>query len=28
MMLQYIYEKLGAENSMEAVRIAFTKGLL
>jgi len=27
MMLQYIYEKLGAENSMDAVRIAFTKGL-
>ena len=28
MMLQYIYEKLGAENSMDAVRIAFAKGLL
>jgi len=28
MMLQYIYEKLGAENSMDAVRLAFTKGLL
>ena len=28
MMLQYIYEKLGAENSMDAVRLAFAKGLL
>ena len=28
MMLQYVYEKLGAENSMDAVRIAFAKGLL
>ncbi|MDR2687997.1 MAG: LuxR C-terminal-related transcriptional regulator [Oscillospiraceae bacterium] len=28
MMLQYVYEKLGAENSMDAVRIAFAKGIL
>jgi len=28
MMLQYVYEKLGAENSMDAVRIAFARGLL
>ena len=28
MMLQYVYEKLGAENSMDAVRIASAKGLL
>ena len=28
MTIQYIYEKLGAENSMDAVRIAFHKGLL
>ena len=28
MMLQYIYEKLNAENSMDAVRIAYSKGLL
>jgi len=28
MMLQYIYEKLGAESSIDAVRIAVSKGLL
>jgi LuxR family maltose regulon positive regulatory protein len=28
MMFQYIYEKLGAENSVDVVRIAFSKGLL
>ncbi|MCL2106515.1 MAG: LuxR C-terminal-related transcriptional regulator [Oscillospiraceae bacterium] len=27
-MLQYIYEKLGAENSMDAVRLAVAKGML
>ena len=28
MMLQYIYEKLGAENSIDAIRIAFARGIL
>jgi len=28
MMLLYIYEKMGAENSMDAVRIAYSRGLL
>ena len=28
MMLQYVYEKLNAENSMDAVRIAIVRGLL
>ena len=28
MMLQYVYEKLGAENSMDAVRIAAGKGMV